>query len=75
MPKRKGISNVHSLTVEEPEFYPFMPSSGTGEAKRSIEDCPKCGERLWTFPWNRSREMVTCLNEYCLAWKQPVSGR
>ncbi len=73
MTRLKGTPNVHS--IEEPEFHPFTLGSQAGEAKLIDKTCTWCGEKLFTFPWNHTKNMVTCLNEYCPAWKQPVSGR
>ena len=73
MPNRKGKSNVHTLIA--PEFHPFTPTREPGTATEIEQPWTRCGEGLWTYQWNRTKDMITCLNDKCPAWKQPVSGR
>ena len=73
MTRCKGTRNVH--TIVEPEFHPFTPSEGCGEATQLDSRCTWCGESLWSFPWNSKGNIVTCQNDKCPAFKRPVSRK
>ena len=73
MTRPKGTRTAISLVGPEP--YPIILSSDGGGAKQIEQTCTWCGEKFYAFPWNSRGEMVTCLNDKCPAWKQPVSGR
>ena len=73
MTRPKGTPNY--LASLEADFHPFTPSIEPGTATEIEQPCTRCGEGLWTYQWNRTKDMITCLNDKCPAWKQPVSGR
>jgi hypothetical protein len=36
--------------------------------------CPKCGQTLSVFHWNKDKNIMICRNDNCLAFRNPVYG-